>query len=283
MKKNVFILIFIFTTIIVQSDGILFSWSEHYLIGMTIDRVEAAKSWTINDIIKKNLSVNEWPEIYLLLLAANQHKNDIIDQLIEQLTNQNQIKLKLTSRLIIWERIISGDILFEGKGIQINDDLFSVAGRANWFLRQITGKNFGFVKMTATLNDLKQLKTKWLNWRKGDKVDEYKNPYETVDGGFNEIKSLEALEALIMSLKKNPDKDKLIINCLKNLYNLTELPDDPSSPANFCNPDTYTHMYLKLLTGIEDKHEFKWWLDWWLKNKEKLEWDIIKGQFVIKK
>jgi hypothetical protein len=49
------------------------------------------------------------------------------------------------SRLIIWERISRGEILFEGQGVQIEDDLFQVAGRANWILRNLYAKNFGHV------------------------------------------------------------------------------------------------------------------------------------------
>tara|TARA_R110002096_G_scaffold16898_8_gene57863 strand:+ start:3363 stop:3620 length:258 start_codon:yes stop_codon:yes gene_type:complete len=52
--------------------------------------------------------------------------------LVAQLTNGKETKLAGTKRLIVWERITSGEILFEGMGREIDDDVFRVAGRANW-------------------------------------------------------------------------------------------------------------------------------------------------------
>ena len=46
--------------------------------------------------------------------------------------NGKETKLAGTKRLIVWERITSGEILFEGMGREIDDDVFRVAGRANW-------------------------------------------------------------------------------------------------------------------------------------------------------
>lgn len=277
-------LIFLLTTN-VKADGILISWGPNDLTGMTKERFDASKLWTTSEILNKVKTANNWPDIYLLLVASKQFKDDnaFIDSLINQITNISQSEIKLTSRLIIWERITSGDILFEGKGVQISDDLFKVAGRVNWILRNLTGKNFGPVKINFTSENLQLLKEKWINWRKGKNQDEYKNPYETATEGLDEIKSIEALEAIICSLKNSERKQNLTSDCLKNLYNLNELPTDPNSPAYFCNPDTYSYVYLANLTGIENKESFEWWTKWWLDNKDKLEWNKRKGMFIIKK
>ena len=281
--KNAFSILTIFLmTLTAKADGILFSWGPKDLPGMTKERFEAAKNWTVEQIIEKNLSVDDWPEAYLLLLAANQHQQSIVPHLVNQLESNNEVKLKNTSRLIIWERIILGDIMFEGKGMQVDDDLFSVAGRANWILRYLTGKNYGLVKPNSTLEELKQLKSNWTLWKRGKKVDEYKTPYKSRDSGLNEINSIEALEAIIVSIKQTEEKTELTKNCLKRLYNLDELPTNKSSPANYCSPDTYSYMYLTTLTGIKDKHDYEWWSNWWIDNKDKLQWKKNKGQFKIK-
>jgi len=48
-----------------------------------------------------------------------------MNQISRQLTNNTKADLKATKRLIIWERITSGEIQFEGKGYQVSDDLFT--------------------------------------------------------------------------------------------------------------------------------------------------------------
>jgi hypothetical protein len=70
---------------------------------------------------------------------------------------------------------------------------------------------------------------------------------------------------------------------LKRIYNIDKLPDDPSSPAALCNPDKYTHGYLRVITGIEDKHDHPWWEKWWNSNKDQLEWNKERGMFQVRK
>jgi hypothetical protein len=283
MKIALHTLLIIFSSTIAAADGTLMSWGPKDLSGMTHERFDAAKTWTMQQVIEKNLTVDEWPEAYLLLIAAKQHKESIVPLLIEQLDNAHHTKLKNTSRLIIWERITSGDILFEGKGLQVSDDLFSVAGRANWMLRTLTGENFGHVKPSSSPADLNLLKKKWADWNKGKKVKEYEDPYETKATGLEEIRSREALEAIIISLKPTSEKEELTMSCLTRLYKLDKLPDDPGSPAIYCSPDTYSHLYLAGLTTVEGKHDHEWWAKWWDENKDKLQWDKNKGRFEIKK
>lgn len=287
MKKYIIVISVIFASAIgsLKADGTLFSWGGKDLEGMTSEKFDASKKWTTDDILNKIRTANEWPSVYLLIVASKQYKEDkvFIDSLINLVSNTTETKLHLTSRLIIWERITSGDILFEGKGVQIGDDLFKVAGRANWILRFLTGKNFGFVKLNHNTDSLKILKNKWTSWSEGKTVDEYKDPYETTSKGIDEIKSYEALEAIINSLKKSREKEELTKNCLSKIYKLTELPKDPSSPATMCSPDTYAYMYLTMLTDIENREPYEWWAKWWSLNKDKLIWDKEKGKFHISK
>lgn len=285
MKKTILIIL---TTFLYSSasfaDGTLISWGMNDLKGMTKEKFEAAKTWSISEIIQRNLDAATWPDAFLVAIGANQKKDSIIDKLISQLGNTNTSKLELTSRLIIWERILSGDILFEGKGLQINDDLFSVAGRANWILRNLTGKTFGYVKPNSQARDLEDLKHKWQLWREGKAVDEYINPYETPKKGLDETHSLVAFEALIFSLKPSVEKELLIKNCLKKIYNLDEMPKEKGSSASYCNPDTHTLAYLGALIGekkFDESKNYEWWSTWWNENKSKLRWSVEKGIFEI--
>ncbi len=249
---------------------------------MNNEKFEAAKSWPAGYIIEKNLTVDNWPETYLLGVAAKRKKDSVIGLLIDQLENATITKLRLTSRLIVWERIISKDILFEGKGLQVDDDLFSVAGRANWLLRSLTQKNFGYVTPGSTPSQLRELKSKWKKWLNNENPEEYQTPFPTKEKGLDEIHSLIAFEAIIRSLEPSAQKDKLTSDCLHNLYNLSELPKDRDGPGALCSPDNWAYIYLASLSGIKDTHDYNWWMAWWDKNKQKLFWNAEKASFDLK-
>jgi hypothetical protein len=270
---------------IAYGDGRLLSWSPADVPGVTEQSFDAAKLLSVDEIPKKNLEVTSWADAFLLMVASNQHKDDktLMKALTSQISNQAKVDLKSTNRLIIWERITTGDIQFEGKGYQISDDLFTVAGRANWMLRNLTKKNFGYVRPNSSEAELAGLQQKWTRLLAEETVDEYQNPYPTSEKGLEEIRSPEAIEALIVSLAPAGEKEKLTKDCLTRLYHLDKLPDDPDSPAAFCNPDKYTHSYLAVVTGIKDKHDFAWWKKWWDTNKSQLLWNPAKGTFDLKK
>ena len=286
MKKTLFLLVALLITSFSFGDGVLLSWSPNDLQGMTKERFDNAKNWTVAEALQNNLDAATWPETYLIAVAANKRKDSIIDKLIEQLENGHVTKLQLTSRLIIWERILSNDIVFEGKGLQISDDLFSVAGRANWVLRNITRKNFGYVKPGASAAELKELKAKWADWRSGKNVDEYVDSYESKETGLKETHSLIALKALVHSLQPSEEKNIVTKNCLKLVYGLDEMPKDKSSPAIHCNPDTRTFVYLTRLVGdakYDESKDYKWWANWLKENEQKLTWNKDKAIFQIRK
>ena len=287
MSKRIFILLAFLVCLLTgqaRADGILLSWSGRDVQGVSEQAFNEAKKLDAEGIVKKNLSVRSWADAYLLAVASSSRKDDraLLSALVSQLSDQTKTPLQGTSRLIIWERITSGEILFEGKGLQIDDDLFSVAGRANWLLRTLTKKNFGHVKPSTTAAQLLQLQEKWKGFIEGKSVDEYKNPFETAETGLKEIRSREALEALIVALQPNQAKDQVTKNCLQRLYKLDKLPEDESSPAALCSPDTLTYRYLAILTDVKDRQMPAWWKLWWDTNRQKLEWKPDQGKFVAK-
>lgn len=237
-----------------NADGILLTWSPRDITGITEQSFNEAKKAKVEDVLSKNLKITSWSDTYLVALGANANKTDknLLSGLISQLTDNTKVSLKDTNKLIIWERITSGEILFEGKGFQVDDDLFTPAGRANWMLRTMTSKNFGHVKPNSSAEELKTLQEKWTRWMKGEQVEEFKNPYATSIKGLSEIRSREALEALIVSLKSS-DKDRL----------------------------TYIHTYLRTITGIADKNDYDWWKKWWEANMNSLKWNPEQGLFEV--
>jgi len=89
-----------------------------------------------------------------------------IPELIKRITNDKEIGLKNYMDLIIMERVENGDMTIDGHGKIILDDLFKISGRANYLLKDITGQNFGDVKMKSTEEELRELQKKWIEWLK---------------------------------------------------------------------------------------------------------------------
>jgi len=205
--------------------------------------------------------------------------------LAEQLTNKTETKLKGTSRLIIWDRISNGDITFEGKGLVFDNDLFTVAGRANQILQNLTNKNFGFVTINSNDKELETLKNKWIDHLENKPVEEFK-PDEFKNSKIPEVSSLSAVKALIISLQDNPKKEQITKTCLKNVYKLDEMPTDKNLSAMYCNPDSYTFACLGLIFGdekVDKSKNAKWWLNFWNENQNKLSWNDRKGIYEVKK
>lgn len=210
--------------------------------------------------------------------------NEYLKSLTSQLTNLTTTKLKGTSRLIIWDRISTGEIIFEGKGLIYNNDLFTVAGRANQILQNLTHKNFGNISIDSKQAELENIKNKWLDYLSGKNVEETR-PLEYKNSKFAEINSLNAVHAFIVSLQPNAKKDEITKNCLYKVYKLDKMPEDKTSSANFCNPDTYTYSYLSMLFGDEKLDVNKtadWWFKFWSENQHKLNWNSDKGIYQIK-
>lgn len=270
------------------SQRLLTSWSQQNIENYTKEMYDEAQKLTTSELLTKNLNDKSWSAVFLTLNASvnNYSKDDTyLKGLANQLTNSIETKLVGTSRLIIWDRIITGNIIFEGKGLVIDNDLFKVGGRANQILQNLTNKNFGFVTIHTTSEELEQIKNKWLSFLSGKLVEEYK-PIEYKNSKIPEISSLTAVQALIVSLQDNQKKQQIIRNCLKSVYNLDEMPKEKGSQASYCNPDTYTFSYLGMLFGdkkFDESKDAQWWQKFWDTNHDKLVWDSESGIYEVKK
>ncbi|WP_240642458.1 hypothetical protein [Nonlabens xiamenensis] len=288
MKKLILLLILITFGHELYSQKLLTSWSQHDIENYTREMYDNAQKLTTTELLAKNINDDSWSSVFLTLNASvNNYKEnkEYLIELAKQITNIEETKLKGTSRLIIWDRIITGDITFEGKGLVISNDLFKVGGRANQLLQNLTNKNFGFVNINSTEEELTKLQERWINYLSDKDVQEF-NPIEYPNAKIPEVSSLNAVEALIISLQDNSKKDAITKNCLKNVYKLDEMPKEKGSSASYCNPDTYTFGYLGMLFGdekIDEKKDSKWWLDFWTENHEKLRWNNDLGIYEVGK
>ena len=114
------------------SQRLLTSWSQQNIENYTKEMYDEAQKLTTSELLTKNLNDKSWSAVFLTLNASvnNYSKDDTyLKGLANQVTNSTETKLVGTSRLIIWDRIITGDIIFEGKGLVIDNDLFKVGGR----------------------------------------------------------------------------------------------------------------------------------------------------------
>lgn len=284
------IIIFVLGLIVVNpsfSQQLLMSWSQRNISNYTKEMYDHAQKLSPTELLEKNLNDKYWSEVFLTLNASiNNYSKDTsyLKGLAQQITNNSETKLEGTSRLIIWDRITSGEILFEGKGIVFENDLFKVCGRANQILQNVTNKSFGIVSINTSEEELEDLKSKWLKLFDNEEVAEYQ-PEEYLNAQIPEISNLSAVQALISSLKSTPAKEEIITSCLKNLYDLDKMPEESDSPARFCDPDTYTLSYLGILFGDEktsNSKDAEWWLEFWEQNNNSLVWNKEGGIFIVK-
>lgn len=287
MKKTILLTLVALSCFNSFSQRLLTSWSQQNIENYTKEMYDEAQKLTSSELLSKNLNDRSWSAVFLTENASiNNYTKDSIylKELANQITNNKETKLEGTSRLIIWDRIISGDIIFEGKGLIIDNDLFKVGGRANQILQNLTNKNFGIVTIQSTDKELEELKNKWLDYLSNKSVEEYE-PVENPNAKIPEIGSLKALQALIISLQNNPSKEQITKNCLKKVYNLDKMPKDKGSSASYCNPDTYTYAYLGMLFGdvkLDETKDAKWWLHFWTENQNNLVWNDEKGIYELK-
>jgi hypothetical protein len=288
MKKLTLLLLLITFCQNSFSQKLLTSWSQQNIENYTKEMYDDAQKLTTSELLSKNINDNSWSSVFLTLNASvNNYKEDnyYLTELAKQITNVEETKLGGTSRLIIWDRISSGDIIFEGKGLVMFNDLYKVGGRANQLLQNLTNKNFGYISINTSKEELKNLQNNWLKYLSNEPTTEHK-PTEYTNAKIEEISSLKAVEALIVSLQKNSEKDLITKKCLKNVYKLDEMPKEKGSSASYCNPDTYTYGYLGMLFGnekIDETKNAKYWAEFWTKNRDKLNWNNELGIYEVRK
>lgn len=92
------------------------------------------------------------------------HPFEVFPHLICRLSNKTKIGLVNTADLIIWDRIRSGELKFYGHGGGMQEDIFTVAGRASWILNWMTGENFASVGIELTPALAREYQAAWVRY-----------------------------------------------------------------------------------------------------------------------
>jgi hypothetical protein len=92
------------------------------------------------------------------------HPYEVFPHLICRLSNKAKIGLVNTADLIIWDRIRSGELKFYGHGGGMQEDIFTVAGRASWILNWMTGENFASVGIELTPALARENQAAWVRY-----------------------------------------------------------------------------------------------------------------------
>ena len=264
-----------------QGEGPLGSWSPRDLEGMTKRRWEAATNRTAAEILRLNRELKTWPEACEVVAGAKEYagNREFLEQVAGQLVDPTITRLEKTYRLIHWERIRAGDLVFPGRGFVVLDDVFTVSGRANWILRTVTEKSFGYVKPDAKAEELAALQRTWRSFLAGENPPEHAPPYRAeIPGLEDELFDPLAIEVLVRSLGPSPGKDALIRSCLDKVGK-PELPTDPNDPAALCDPDVFARIFLRQATDVQTDLPAEAWAAWWSEHRDHLRFNPKSGKF----
>ena len=92
------------------------------------------------------------------------HPYEVFPHLICRLSNKTKVGLTNTADLIIWDRIQTGELKFYGHGGGMQEDIFTVAGRASWILNWMTGEDFASVGIELTPNMAIKYQADWVQY-----------------------------------------------------------------------------------------------------------------------
>lgn len=269
----------------VWADDILGEWSvQKDIKGFAPMQYEQAKSWTSTQIAAMVENNTTWAQLYFLCYAAryryNQQDTTIIREMIRLVKKNKVTPMTETYKLIVWERIANKDMIFEGRGIIVDDDVFNVAGKANWILRSIYGVRFDMVTLKTNDYALEGLARQWKEFYKG-KASGAKPEIVHNSKTLSSLKDTTVLKILIGSLAPSEKKKTYVNTCLEQ-YKMKAVPKNNLEPAYYCNPDNYAMEYLNKI--VELKSPLKnadGWTRWYATNKSKLVYDEKKKKFLI--
>jgi hypothetical protein len=90
----------------------------------------------------------------------------VFGHLVARLTNKQKIGLTGTADLIIDDRMETNDLQSYLHGGAIDEDIFTISGRASWILNQLTGENFAEVHGNLTKDEAIKFKLLWVKYIK---------------------------------------------------------------------------------------------------------------------
>lgn len=87
-----------------------------------------------------------------------------IPELILKLTDTTYIGLTNASDVTIWARLKTGQMTHNPLNYQIDDDIYTVAGRASWILKRLSKNEFGIIKPGLKEKELLTIQKQWIKW-----------------------------------------------------------------------------------------------------------------------
>ena len=116
-------------------------------------------------VLKQHTSQAEWEDLSAVRFWSAANMDAIIPDLIRLLADGREVRLRnMGPDFHIWPRVETGEQASQGHGYVVDDDLFRVAGRASWLLKEITGEDFGRVGVNPTPAELRELAARWERW-----------------------------------------------------------------------------------------------------------------------
>lgn len=120
------------------------------------------ETYTLKDALQTIDNKQDLGKLQSAKSWCRKHYHEAFPYLVARLSDKRKVGLKNTADLIIWERNMTGDLKFYGHGGSINEDIFTIAGRASWILNSITGENFAVVHGDMTREDAQRFKNLWV-------------------------------------------------------------------------------------------------------------------------
>jgi hypothetical protein len=148
----------------IYADTIPMVWEDFYCKEVSVKVISL--SFALNIIDKDRNFCN----LYGALVWCKANYRDAFPELIKRLTDTVNVGLEHYTDLNVLgrEEFNNGNSISTGQkpGIVVNEDIFTVAGRASWILNSITGENFASVRHNSTPEKLEVIKQSWIKWIK---------------------------------------------------------------------------------------------------------------------
>jgi hypothetical protein len=114
------------------------------------------------------LSIIDTAKDFRMIMSAKswclKNYEQVFPYLVARLSMKKKIGLQNTADLIIWDRFRTGDLKFYGHGGGMNEDIFTISGRAAWILNQLTGEEFAVVQINLSKEQAIEFKNNWVEY-----------------------------------------------------------------------------------------------------------------------
>jgi hypothetical protein len=134
--------------------------------GLDSTQKQKLKEMVIDQILFNIDRVPDYRVLESARLWSAYHAEAVIPELIQRLSVRDSVGLNQIYDLQIPERVALGHMPKDTYGKIVENDLFTVAGRANWLLQALSGKSFAKVGIQYSISDAEYLTKAWSDYYK---------------------------------------------------------------------------------------------------------------------